>query len=107
MCLYVFTYILSTSMLVFLFLMYRQPPRSTRTDTLFPSPTVFRSSVERCRQHRPRRKNKHGYSEQPGKSMGHVVLLLCIAPRRNADVINLSCRSFCRSLAKRPKLTGS
>ncbi|AEC21922.1 hypothetical protein PT7_3382 [Pusillimonas sp. T7-7] len=39
--------------------------------------------------------------------MGHVVLLLCIAPRRNADVINLSCRSFCRSLAKRPKLTGS
>src|SRR3546814_3995308 len=28
---------------VFFFLMLRQPPRSTRTDTLFPYPTLFRS----------------------------------------------------------------
>src|SRR3546814_20806855 len=31
--------------LMFFFLMIRRPPRSTRTDTLFPYTTLFRSSV--------------------------------------------------------------
>src|SRR3546814_11211560 len=31
--------------LLFLFLMRRRPPRSTRTDTLFPYTTLFRSEV--------------------------------------------------------------
>src|SRR3546814_13729555 len=31
------------SMFVFFFLMIRRPPRSTRTDTLFPYTTLFRS----------------------------------------------------------------
>src|SRR3546814_9122732 len=30
----------------FFFLMKRPPPRFTRTDTLFPNPTLFRSSVD-------------------------------------------------------------
>src|SRR3546814_15883235 len=30
---------------IFFFLMIRRPPRSTRTDTLFPYTTLFRSSV--------------------------------------------------------------
>src|SRR3546814_3259018 len=30
--------------------MSRRPPRSTRTDTLFPYPTLFRSSSQRIRQ---------------------------------------------------------
>src|SRR3546814_15645968 len=30
---------------IFFFLMIRRPPRSTRTDTLFPYPTLFRSEV--------------------------------------------------------------
>src|SRR3546814_7389885 len=34
--------------LLFFFLMIRRPPRSTRTDTLFPYPTLFRS-VRRTR----------------------------------------------------------
>src|SRR3546814_6557168 len=33
-------------MLFFFFLMIRRPPRSTRTDTLFPYTTLFRSGVE-------------------------------------------------------------
>src|SRR3546814_20196963 len=33
-------------LLVFFFLMIRRPPRSTRTDTLFPYTTLFRS--DRC-----------------------------------------------------------
>src|SRR3546814_7196583 len=31
--------------IIFFFLMRRPPPRSTRTDTLFPDPTLFRSLV--------------------------------------------------------------
>src|SRR3546814_14903871 len=34
---------LSYSFVYFLFLMIRRPPRSTRTDTLFPYTTLFRS----------------------------------------------------------------
>src|SRR3546814_13474229 len=36
-----------TILLVVLFLMIRLPPRSTRTDTLFPYTTLFRSLVAR------------------------------------------------------------
>src|SRR3546814_7198787 len=36
------------------FLMFRRPPRSTRTDTLFPYPTLFRSR----RQHRDPRRHR-------------------------------------------------
>src|SRR3546814_1382427 len=32
--------------LIFFFLMIRRPPRSTRTDTLFPYTTLFRSAAE-------------------------------------------------------------
>src|SRR3546814_17133796 len=35
----------------FFFLMIRRPPRSTRTDTLFPYTTLFRSDVRRGRLH--------------------------------------------------------
>src|SRR3546814_3563896 len=34
--------------LIFFFLMIRRPPRSTRTDTLFPYTTLFRSRAFRC-----------------------------------------------------------
>src|SRR3546814_15063539 len=38
-------------LLVFFFLMIRRPPRSTRTDTLFPYTTLFRSRRDRgCRR---------------------------------------------------------
>src|SRR3546814_20686691 len=37
------------SCLLFLFLMIRRPPRSTRTDTLFPYTTLFRSRRPRDR----------------------------------------------------------
>src|SRR3546814_12469177 len=41
--------------MLFFFLMIRRPPRSTRTDTLFPYTTLFRSDVVRDRRlnHRP------------------------------------------------------
>src|SRR3546814_3277895 len=39
--------VLILSSYVFFFLMIRQPPRSTRTDTLFPYTTLFRSGLAR------------------------------------------------------------
>src|SRR3546814_14232255 len=43
----VVVYVLFLSVL-FCFLMIRRPPRSTRTDTLFPSTTLFRSAPRGC-----------------------------------------------------------
>src|SRR3546814_14739357 len=40
---YVFTFFLFCLLFFFFFLMIRRPPRSTRTDTLFPFTTLFRS----------------------------------------------------------------
>src|SRR3546814_12174385 len=51
---------LYTCMLVFLFLMIRQPPRSTRTDTLFPYTTLFRSAGDQGAD-----RDEHG--DRPGK----------------------------------------
>src|SRR3546814_11027051 len=39
-------FVLSFLFFFFFFLMIRRPPRSTRTDTLFPYTTLFRSDVE-------------------------------------------------------------
>src|SRR3546814_11945596 len=38
-------------LLCFFFLMIRRPPRSTRTDTLFPYTTLFRSQFARAGHH--------------------------------------------------------
>src|SRR3546814_7930568 len=40
-------------LLMFFFLMIRRPPRSTRTDTLFPYTTLFRSAIGGGMQHGP------------------------------------------------------
>src|SRR3546814_14213537 len=40
---FIYVWLLSDWVVVFLFLMIRRPPRSTRTDTLFPYTTLFRS----------------------------------------------------------------
>src|SRR3546814_9692672 len=44
---------------VFFFLMIRRPPRSTRTDTLFPYTTLVRSPVAAQQQRRRRRGRAH------------------------------------------------
>src|SRR3546814_20437766 len=41
---FVFSVLLFSVVLSFFFLMIRRPPRSTRTDTLFPYTTLFRSA---------------------------------------------------------------
>src|SRR3546814_2957951 len=44
-CSYFITVILDMILCCFFFLMIRRPPRSTRTDTLFPYTTLFRSNA--------------------------------------------------------------
>src|SRR3546814_12315062 len=43
MLFFIVTHVLFGALRVFFFLMIRRPPRSTRTDTLFPYTTLFRS----------------------------------------------------------------
>src|SRR3546814_2662704 len=60
--------VLSRSLIYFFFLMIRRPPRSTRTDTLFPYTTLFRSPRGRGPgRHRADRRRRHssGSSAEP------------------------------------------
>src|SRR6056297_3832162 len=53
----------------FFFLMIRRPPRSTRTDTLFPYTTLFRSSVP-CK--RPRKRPRPPILPRHARSEEHT-----------------------------------
>src|SRR3546814_14537740 len=57
-------------MFVFFFLMIRRPPRSTRTDTLFPYTTLFRS------EHRQFARTRHGDQVATGVRDGLEVVEL-------------------------------
>src|SRR3546814_2628801 len=52
---FILVVILCCVLWVFFFLMIRRPPRSTRTDTLFPYTTLFRSRHHRDGDHHARR----------------------------------------------------
>src|SRR3546814_16189696 len=54
---------------VFFFLMIRRPPRSTRTDTLFPYTTLFRSG-HRPAAHPPRKPAASGRKLRGGQRPG-------------------------------------
>src|SRR3546814_10108642 len=62
----------------FFFLMIRRPPRSTRTDTLFPYTTLFRSCEDAVRAHdnagpvRARRETKSFISDVEGAEIDMI-----------------------------------
>src|SRR3546814_7075606 len=60
----------------FFFLMIRRPPRSTRTDTLFPYTTLFRSRDAIGAEHERRKQHRHG---------AHDRRHLSVEGRRNGD----------------------
>src|SRR3546814_15567648 len=67
---------------VFFFLMIRRPPRSTRTATLFPYTTLFRSADHAPQRDPPedaRDPGRRGRSSDP-KTAGRVVLPVAAAP---------------------------
>src|SRR3546814_20543522 len=57
---------------VFFFLMLRRPPRSTRTDTLFPYTTLFRSAGDGTRRLQRRLGQFRPALEQRGADAGGV-----------------------------------
>src|SRR3546814_9224837 len=59
--------VLGILLFCFFFLMIRRPPRSTRTDTLFPYTTLFRSVVSRGR-----RGLVHQGPDQPALNVEHL-----------------------------------
>src|SRR3546814_11646429 len=59
-----------TSDSVFFFLMIRRPPRSTRTDTLFPYTTLFRSPQDRGAVGGPRHTKLRGAGHHGGDGRG-------------------------------------
>src|SRR3546814_19417140 len=84
----VFTLSVSSSLFDFFFLMIRRPPRSTRTDTLFPYTTLFRSSWaasawarKRCSRsirasYTPRRSEEHTSELQSLMRISYAVFCL-------------------------------
>src|SRR3546814_3816831 len=50
--------------------MIRRPPRSTRTDTLFPYTTLFRSAASRRRHRRGRRRGREGAGRRRPPGVG-------------------------------------
>src|SRR3546814_14327287 len=66
-------------MYMFFFLMYRRPPISTRTDTLFPYTTLFRAPSPNTRasmstMFKPKHKHRLARSPMPGRwrECGHL-----------------------------------
>src|SRR3546814_6049382 len=73
--------------LFFFFLMIRRPPRSTRTDTLFPYTTLFRSRIHGGTGHRRRGCDWSGHAD---------ITRLCGGSRHKSD--RNSCRNKQRFL---------
>src|SRR3546814_3129077 len=73
--------------------MIRRPPRATLTDTLFPYPTLFRSSPSRDRRFLDKFQTARWHACFCGTLGGHA---LC--PRRHRYIVAI----LCRGRARRP-----
>src|SRR3546814_19146614 len=73
----------------FFFLMIRRPPRSTRTDTLFPYTTLFRSRAPAGNTGAlaGRQRVQHHPADLPGQADGAAVQGLRIRPHRHAPAL--------------------
>src|SRR3546814_20452913 len=71
----------------FFFLMIRRPPRSTRTDTLFPYTTLFRSGLPARREAALRRVRRHHLLRHLGELGPGLRRLLGIEPRLLESVL--------------------
>src|SRR3546814_7007908 len=100
-------------MFVFFFLMIRRPPRSTRTDTLFPYTTLFRSARVLEPPLRPQRRDSRpaaGQRNPGGGGAGGAAGARRAAQPRSAEhtselqsLMRISYAVFC--LKKKKKLT--
>src|SRR3546814_15528828 len=75
-------------MFLIFFLMIRRPPRSTRTDTLFPYTTLFRSgpSRKKCGVGAARsRRRGHGHARLDGSQARATVAGMAMKERKDGD----------------------
>src|SRR3546814_10126763 len=85
-------------MALFFFLMIRRPPRSTRIDTLFPYPTLFRSHARSILRHR---------ATHLGRRHGRLVNLPDLEHEPVPDCLDAHARADRDRLAGRPGLPRS
>src|SRR3546814_2218548 len=99
-----------SDLLFFFFLMIRRPPRSTRTDTLFPYTTLFRSEEDapiapldrlrydlsdECRLARTGRSGEHDMRSEEHTSelqslMRISYAVFCLKKKKKKNIINLN-----------------
>src|SRR3546814_8368873 len=82
---------LVAQLFVFFFLMIRRPPRSTRTDTLFPYTTLFRSAGG-IENHLPLLRARGDLSRFGNRRLGSSPGQRAVGRRPRADVRNRSFR---------------
>src|SRR3546814_254440 len=104
---YSFTFFVPILFLYFFFLLVRPPPISTRTDTLFPYTTLFRSAAG---AHAPGKRNEHdqrrsapGHRRGPGadRPQHWAAYGVCPAGRRRARTGNGCVRSAAKPVRAR------
>src|SRR3546814_7518668 len=91
----------------FFFLMIRRPPRSTRTDTLFPYTTLFRSAALAPARHRA--PGQRGLRHRPADRGGRRRALGCLRSEEHTSelqsLMRISYAVFC--LKKKNKNTNT
>src|SRR3546814_15835946 len=97
--------ILVVVLCVFFFLMIRRPPRSTRTDTLFPYTTLFRSHIaaldRRDAQHRHARQAAMFVKGAAGRQVDEPFVGHILEQRLQRDLVITVEREMLRDLALR------
>src|SRR3546814_2101592 len=77
---------------LFFFLMIRRPPRSTRTDTLFPYTTLFRSRLQRAREDGSRSDQIVAVADHArcsGADSRGLLEIVQVGPRRSGPSVTL------------------
>src|SRR3546814_18008230 len=94
---------------MFFFLRIRRPPRSTRTDTLFPYTTLFRSMISKRQATKSSRSSS--LESRPAKIPSRSPATIRISPTDGMvgdrlrsgddDGVGLACRGYARPLLRR------
>src|SRR3546814_13547126 len=88
--------------LLFFFLMIRRPPRSTRTDTLFPYTTLFRSTSRRACAARSNGEGRLSVTASSGRPTASAKPRKLPPALSVAEVITTPLALFHRTLRRRP-----
>src|SRR3546814_10164792 len=89
---------------MFFFLMIRRPPRSTRTDTLFPYTTLFRSShAHRIAAERRLSEDEEAVARNNNQFLLQLLKLLCRSEEHTSELQSLMRISYAVFCLKKKK----